>query len=53
VRKAVAGLKSGQILRVAGDDPVLKSRCAICVKYPVQIIEVENIGPKAVMMIQL
>jgi len=54
VRKAVAGLKSGQILRVAGDDPVFEESVRdLCEISGYKIIEVENIGPKAVMMIQL
>jgi TusA-related sulfurtransferase len=54
VRKAVAELRSGQTLQVAGDDPIFEESVRdLCEISGYKIIEVENIGRKAVMMIQL
>lgn len=54
VRKAVAELHAGQTLQVAGDDPIFEESVRdLCEISGYKIIEVENTGRKAVMLIQV
>ena len=54
VRKAVAELKQGQTLKVAGDDPIFEESVRdLCEVSGFQILDVENTGRKAVMLIQV
>ena len=54
VRKAVAELKPGQTLKVAGDDPIFEESVRdLCEVSGFQILDVENTGRKAVMLIQV
>jgi TusA-related sulfurtransferase len=54
VRKAVATLKSGQTLKVSGDDPIFEESVRdLCEVSGYKIIDVENTGRKAVMLIEI
>ena len=54
VRKAVAELKVGQTLQVAGDDPIFEESVRdLCEISGYRILDVENNGRKAIMLIQL
>jgi TusA-related sulfurtransferase len=54
VRKAVAELKSGQTLQVAGDDPIfVESVRDLCEISGFKIIKIDNEGRKSTMLIQI
>jgi TusA-related sulfurtransferase len=54
VRKAVAELKTGQMLKVSGDDPVFEESVRdLCAMSGYKIVAVENSGRKAVMLIEI
>lgn len=54
VRKAVAELKHGQTLKVSGDDPIFEESVRdLCEMSGYKVVEVENTGRKAVMLIEV
>ena len=54
VRKAVAELKPGQTLKVAGDDPIFEESVRdLCEVSGFQILDVESTGRKTVMLIKI
>lgn len=54
VRKAVAELKPGQTLKVLGDDPIFEESVRdLCEMSGYTVVEVENTGRRAVMLIEI
>lgn len=54
VRRAIDELNTGQTLQVIGDDPIFEESVRdLCDISGLKILNIENDGPKAIILIQL